>query len=42
METDGVATVIYEGRVERVYMGGHLGHRPREDAVDKSEEVGQL
>ena len=41
METEGVATVIYEGRVERVFVG-NLGHRPREDAVDKSEEVGEL
>ena len=40
-ETSGVATVIYEGRVERIYVG-HLGHRPREDAIDKSEEVGDL
>ena len=42
VETDGVATVIYEGHIERVFVGGHLGHRPREDAVDKSEEVGNL
>ena len=41
VETSGVATVVYEGRVERVYVG-HLGQRPREDAVDKSEEVGEL
>jgi hypothetical protein len=41
-ETSGVATVIYEGRVERVYVGGSRQNRPREDAVDKSEEVGKL
>jgi hypothetical protein len=41
METSGVATVIYEGRLERVFVG-HLDHRPREDGVDKSEEVGEL
>ena len=40
VETAGVATVIYEDREERVFVG-HLGHRPREDAVDKSEEVGE-
>jgi len=41
VETDGVSTVIYEGQVERIYVG-HLGIRPREDGVDKSEEVGNL
>ena len=40
-ETAGVTAVVYEGRVERVYVG-HLGQRPREDGVDKSEEVGEL
>ena len=39
--TNSVTAVVYEGRVERVYVG-HLGQRPREDAVDKSEEVGEL
>lgn len=41
VETEGVATVIYEGRVERVFVG-NLGHRPREDAVEKTEEVGNF
>jgi len=40
VETEGVATVIYEGREERVFVG-HLGYRPREDGVEKSEEVGE-
>jgi len=34
VETSGVATVIYEGRVERVFVG-HLDYRPREDGVEK-------
>jgi hypothetical protein len=41
VETEGVATVIYEGRVERVFVG-NLGHRPREDAVEKVEEIGDV
>jgi hypothetical protein len=42
VETEGVATVIYEGRIERVFMGGSVQSRPREDAVEKPEEVGDL
>ena len=42
VETEGVATVIYEGRVERVFVGGSKPSRPREDAVEKSEEIGPL
>jgi hypothetical protein len=42
VETEGVATVIYEGRIERVFMGRSRQSRPREDAVEKPEEVGDL
>jgi len=33
-ETAGVTAVVYEGHVERVFIG-HLGYRPREDGVEK-------
>jgi len=38
VETEGVATVIYEGRLERVYIG-HLDNRPRENGTDKIQEI---
>ena len=39
VETAGVATVIYEGCEERIFVG-NLAYRPREDGTDRTEEVG--
>jgi hypothetical protein len=47
-ETAGVATIVYDGREERIYIGHLIDEaqqaitqsRPREDGTDRTEEIG--